>query len=311
MSTKWIVAAILTLGVAAVARPAAAQMAGGDQSRSTSLLEVTRGTKIYKHNISDLNRTDTDTYSGSSIYYPVWTTNARFYLQGNSVMTVGNGSDTMSTWVTFTPPVSPSTGATLSTMRVTKCGSRLCVLFGNCQYWQVYSYDMSSKALTKGAMQMMDKQCIRDATDDIWNTSGGGFVILWQATAAHEGAPWSVQFLRYSPIGTYLTGRNVGTAAEWNNRIAQAMAPNRADLATLYVLDTNFEDSFVKRVRVSDGAVVASHFHARPGFSHHDLAFVDSGRNVALIGSDGTSRYSVVTFDDQNLNVRQDKVFNY
>jgi hypothetical protein len=309
MSRKPLIATLVTLGSTLAAFHADAQLSTGERSRNDATLEVVSGSKIYKHAIGTLNRTDNDTYAGTSLIRPAWTPSERFYTVGNEIRRIGNSNDTMTTWTTFSPPTSPA-GDQMTVSTLTKCGNRLCLIFtSGCRYWQIFSWDLVTKSWAMGPLQSAEFQCVRDATDDIWNPDGG-FVALLQSVPG-SGVPWAALIARYSPTGTYLTARDVGTPSDWTDRIAQAIAPNRVDGSTLYVLDTNYQDSIIKRVRVSDGAVVGTKFYARAGFSHHDLAYVDSGRNLVLIGTDWNTQYNVITFDDQNLNVRQDRLFTF
>jgi len=304
MRRHWL-AVVCSLACGAFAPAAFGQATQGERSRSSSLLEVNHGQKIYKHNISDLNRVDTDTYAGSSIFFPAWTSGARFYIQGNAIKRIGNSSDSMTTFVTFTPP------ANMRASRLTKCGPRLCLILtsfdtGTCDRFQIFSYDMNG-GLMMGALQRSQDTCIRDAIDDIWNPNGG-FVMLTQTSGGHP-LPWRVLIQRRGMLGEYLGGRDV---PGFFQRIAQAIAPNRVDGATCYILDTDYKDAFVKRVVVQTGEVVGSKFWSRAGFAPHDLAYVDSGRNVALIAGGSTvNQYAVATFDDQNLSLRRDRTFNY
>jgi hypothetical protein len=65
MSRKSLVATLVTVGSTLAALPASAQLSTGERSRNDSTLEVVSGSKIYKHAISTLNRTETDTLIGT------------------------------------------------------------------------------------------------------------------------------------------------------------------------------------------------------------------------------------------------------
>jgi hypothetical protein len=305
--SRYLLATLMTLGTTLAALPAFGQAATGEQSKNTTTLEVVRGTKLYKHAVNTMDRNDTDTYPNTNLVRPAWTPNERFYIVGNEIHRVPNNSDTMSYWTWFSPPT--LNGQQMTPRLLTKCGNRLCLIFdADCEAWRIYSWDLVTQAWEMGPLFQMSA-CARDAIDDIY-PNGDGFVVLFQARAGQPD-PWKTWFTRFTPGGAARIGREIGTRTDWINRVAQSMAPNRFDGATFFVLDTIFTDSIVKRVRISDGQVVGSVFYARAGYFHHDLAYVQGGRKIVLIGTDWSTKYNLVSFDDQNLSIAQDKVFNF